>query len=660
MKTAVSAIGAWLLLSLACSLIVPATSTAPPSTPRLGQPTSAAPPAQPVDMAALLDELGGVSCPDSDFTCITLQVPLDHSQPDGETIDVVFGVLPASGERKGLFVTATGGPGTSGLLAADGYTAAFDPSIPEHFDIVFFDQRGMGLSGGLQCPEAATALYRADWDASSPQAEAALGETARTFAEDCVDEMGDPALLPFLGTDQAVQDLEAFRVAVGDDTFWLYGESYGTQFAQTYAAAYPQHLAGLILDGTVDLTLSGPDFYRLQAQAFNDVLEQTLQACTDDEACAAEMGGGAVAIYDSLAANLRRQAQTFEFPLPEGGTEARTFSASDLETAAAGYLYSETARMIFLRALAAYARDGDLVPLARVLYDSLSVDPQTEAAVVDPSFSDAVYYGVECLDYAYPGATQEERLRAYLDAGDVVEAGLPRFASIFYGDVPCVYWPNARTDAARPDPLTAPGIPTLVLGGTADPATPYQNGLDVYGRLDEGYHITETGGPHVIFGWGVTCVDDLVTAFLVRDERPASRSTCEGVVADEFVPLAPRSAAAFADPLEALASFDDEFYYLPEYYYWDYETPTSVGCPFGGTLTFEPSDAGETFAVDQCAFSEGFIMTGAGSNDYESSLFTLEVTVSGMAPGVLTYSRDADGNRSARGEYDGQAIDLSG
>ena len=108
------------------------------------------------DTTAILDSLGGYPCPNSDFTCVDVTVPLDHTQPpaqpqDGGTIKVVFGVLPANGERKGMFVTVTGGPGTSGLLSADSYTSAFDPSIPEHFDIVFFDQRGVGLSGGLQC-----------------------------------------------------------------------------------------------------------------------------------------------------------------------------------------------------------------------------------------------------------------------------------------------------------------------------------------------------------------------------------------------------------------------------------------------------------------------------------------------------------------------------
>jgi pimeloyl-ACP methyl ester carboxylesterase len=640
--------------SLACGQ-VPSTAAPDESTATTASVTET--PAE--DTAARLARLGGEPCPDSDFTCVTLEVPFDHFSPDGRTLDVVFGVLPASGERKGMFVTANGGPGVSGLLAADDYTAAFDPAITEHFDIVFFDQRGIGLSGGLQCIDAAATFYRADWDASTPEGEDSLSEAARSFADACVAEMDNPEYLAYLSTEQAVEDLEAFRTVMGDDTFWLYGESYGTQFAQTYAAAHGDHLAGLILDGTVDLTLTGFDFYAQQARAFNDVLVMTLEACNADELCAAAMGDDAVTLYDVLASHLREEPQTFEFPLPSGTTASRSFSFSDLETAAAGYMYSEAERMIFLRALASYVRDGTLAPMARVLYDSLGLDPETEQPVLDPSYSDAVYYAVECQDYYYPGDTPDARAEAYLRAGDATDSSLPRFASIFYGDLPCAYWPDAQRDDSRPAPLTAEGIPTLVLGGTADPATPYQNGVDVSERLDDGYHVTETGGPHVIFGWGVPCVDDLVTAFLVDDELPDRSSTCEGVVADAFVPPAPRSAAEFADPLEALASVDDEIYYLPEYYYWDFETPTTIGCPFGGTLTFEPSDIGEALTFAECAFSDGFVMTGDGTYDYDSGAFTIDVSVTGLASGTLTYTRDADYNLAVTGEYDGQTVDLS-
>jgi hypothetical protein len=96
-------------------------------------------------MAEILEAMDGYPCSESsDFTCVNIEVPLDYFNTDlKETTVVVFGILPASGESKGMFVTVVGGPGGSGLQSADYYTSAFDESITENFDIVFFDQRGV-------------------------------------------------------------------------------------------------------------------------------------------------------------------------------------------------------------------------------------------------------------------------------------------------------------------------------------------------------------------------------------------------------------------------------------------------------------------------------------------------------------------------------------
>ena len=626
--------------------------------PTAGPAQSPAAPSE--DTQSILERLGGTPCPDSVFTCVNITVPLDHFNPDGRTIDVVFGVLPATGERKGMFVTVTGGPGSAGLQSADSYTGAFDPSIPENFDIVFFDQRGVGQSGGLQCMQAAAKYYQADWDASTPAAEAALKQIARTFADECMAETGHAEWLPYLGTNQAVEDLETFREIMGDDKFWLYGESYGTRYAQTYAAVHPDRLAGLILDGTVDLTLAATDFSASQARGLNDALNMTLRACNKQAACARSIGGGdAISAYSRLADALKQAPIAFYLPLPSGSTARRSFTSSDLEASASNYLYSETGRMIFLRALAAYSRNQDMAPMARILYDSLAVDPETLAPITDPSFSDAVYYAVKCRDYEYFSGTPEQRAEAFLRSGDSLDSSLPGFTSAYYGDLPCVFWVQGDSEPERPAPLVAHGIPTLVLGATADPATPISNGRSVFSNLADGYLITETGGPHVIFGVGVSCVDDLVTAFLVEDRVPAQReTTCEGQVISEFLPLAPLDAAEFADPLEALSSVDDEIFYLPEYYYWDLTTPTAVGCPFGGSLSFESSEAGENLAFKGCAFSDGFVMSGRGVYDYNAGLFLLAVAVTGLEEGALIYTRDADYVRTVQGTYAGEQVDL--
>jgi pimeloyl-ACP methyl ester carboxylesterase len=665
------------LVGVACSTTNPSPTETPTSVPTVSptaiptstptiSPTATLLPATPTalpaeDTASILKRLGGYPCPNSKFTCVDLEVPLDHFNPaNGKTIKVVFGVLPASGESKGMFVTATGGPGTAGLLSADDYTAAFDPSIPEHFDIVFYDQRGVDLSGGLQCVRAAAKFYQSDWDTTTPAGRIALLDTAHTFANECVAEMGHADWLPYMGTTQAVEDLETFRQAMGVKSFWLYGESYGTQYAQTYAAAHPDRLAGLILDGTVDLTLSGTDYYRGQAKAFNDVFLMTLNACNNNENCAKAMGGkDSVSIYNQLRDALKQAPIAFNFPLPSGGVAHRTFTFTDLENSASGFLYSEGDRMIFLRALAAYARNRDLVPMARVLYSSLVLDPETLAALPDPSYSDAVYYAVECQDYGYPGGTPEQRAEAYLLAGEGLATSLPNFSSLFYGDLPCAFWPQSNSNPARPAPLIADGIPTLVLGATADPATPLYNGQSVFSRLADGYMVTETGGPHVIFGWGLSCVDELVTAYLVNGQVPAQRqTTCEGEVSRAFVPLAPINAADFKDPLEGMIAVDNEIYYLPEYYYM--KTPTTVGCPYGGTVHFEPIDTGDSLSLEKCAFVKGFILTGTGGNDNDTSMFTLDVKVSGTGAGSLIYSHDNNqGTYKLTGDYKGVPVDLS-
>lgn len=596
----------------------------------------------------ILKQLGGVPCPnDSAFTCVTLTVPLDHFNPaDTRTLAVTFAVLPATGNRKGMFVTVTGGPGTSGIAVADSYTAAFDPAIPRRFDIVFFDQRGATLSGGLACSEAAVAFYQSDFRADTPAQEAALKNAARTFSTDCVSELGRPEALPYYGTAQAIEDLELFRRLLQDERLWLYGESYGTQYAQTYAAAHGEHLAGLLLDGAVDLTLTGFEYYAQQAQAFNATLVATLEACTADPACAADFRQEAVTTYDQLAQRLQQTANAFRFPLADGRTVRRTYTFADLEVTAAGQAYSEGDRMLFNRALAAYAGRRDLVPLARLLYANLGLDPQTLAVVPDPTYSDGMFYAVECQDYGYPGATPEVRADNYLRAGDPVEAALPRLASLFYGDLPCAYWPDATSDLSRPEPLLAPGIPTFVLGATADPATPYAQGVSVYQRLADGYLITQQGGPHVIFGRGVACVDDLVTDFLVKGRAPAQReTTCEGSITTEYVPLAPVSAQEFETPLEALASLETEINYLPEYYYWDGVAPTGAGCGVSGSLRFEPDGKRYVFSFAGCTFTRGFSATGVGAYASNGDRFVLDVTTAGRWNCTLRYVRAGDKTR---------------
>jgi pimeloyl-ACP methyl ester carboxylesterase len=599
--------------------------------------------AQRPSIAETLEELGGEQCPDSDFTCVTIEMPLDHNDPSNDdTVGVTFAVLPATGQSRGAFVTATGGPGSSGIAVADSYTSALDPAIPDSYDIVFFDQRGLAMSGGLTCPAAAASYYRVDALTGLGVDEEALSAASAQFVEDCIAEIGDGSdLLPFLGTDQVAADLEAFRSTFDFDELVLYGESYGTQVAQTYAASYGDRLTRMILDGTVDLTLDGFTFFHEQASAFGATLQSTLDYCRDDDACDDDMLADPDQAYDRLLSLLVEEPLVARYPLPGGGFEERQFGLGDLEVVASGQMYSEDDRMMFLRALAAYSGRGDLVPLLRLLYVDLGVDPVDETVIDDPTWSDAIYYAVECLDYSYPGTTPEERAAAFFSAAGDLD--LSRLGSLFFGDLPCAYWPSAVLDQPRPEPLAAPGVPTLVLGATADPATPYLQGVAVSERLEQGNLITKDGGPHVIFGRGNPCPDDATTAFILGGTAP-EETACDGDVVGYYIPLLPETVEVFEDAEAMLDAVEYEIFYLPEYYWWDTVTDVSFGCNLGGTMTVTAGDEGDVFTFEDCVFMDGLSLTGDGGYNWDEDIFTLEVQ-NASAECSYSYRREGESYR---------------
>ncbi len=632
----------------------PAVVTMPPGTP--GATPSANRASTPAVQMPLYLDAREAPCPENRFTCVTLRVPRDHfASQDGGVWSVTFAIQRASGTRTGVWVTATGGPGTSGLASAESYTDAFDPKIPETYDIVFFDQRGIGLSQPIQCPDAAAAYYQSTARPQDPAQAAAAMAAAKDFTTGCLAESNAAADdLPYYSTRQAVEDLEAFRSYLGIDKLDLYGESYGTQYVQTYAATHPDRVHSLFLDGAVDLTRSITDFYSEQAKAFDLALVGTLLSCANAEACTTDLAGAKeLGIYDALAARLGGGPLTYEFPLPNGHAATRQFTIADLENAASGFVYGQYGRMQLQRAMAAASRD-DLVALARLAYSSLGIDSGTLEVIPDPTWSDAMYYAVECLDYAYGSGTGDERAQLYLDAGTAAGMADERMGTLFYGDLPCAYWP-VRVDEPRPAPLTQTAYPVFVLGASLDPATPYSNAVRIYERLNDAYLITQSGGPHVIYGRGNACPDDLVTAFLVDGTRPPERrTTCPGPIADDYVAVPAAAASDYADPLAIVAAVDDQLVNLPEYNDWDASSPLAIGCDQGGSARFRPSGDDYLLTLSACAFTDGLPLTGSGRIDAEGAM-ALEVR---LPAGTLTYRHDAEGNRSVRGTYHGAPVDL--
>ena len=593
-------------------------------------------------------------CPGSSFTCVTLAVPRDHFTAGGPTWDVTFGIKQAAKERRGVFVTITGGPGTSGLDSAEDYTSGFEPALTDYNDIVFLDQRGVGLSQPLGCPLATAAYYQTDKDPTDPAQFDGFATDSKTYVAACLAETKvDQADLPYYSTRQAVEDLEAFREYLGVDKIALYGESYGTQYVQTYARAHPDHVASLFVDGPVDLTVNESVFFREEVRAFDDSLTATMAACDGSRTCRADAIGTTTADYDALRKKLLAAPIPVRFPTAKGTFEIRQLTPALLDNAALGYVYSQFSRMLLQRALTE-ATHGDYVPLMRLAYDSLAIDPGTQAPIPDPSYSDAMYYAVECQDYAYypTAGDPNARLHAWVADGQAAGVESLRLATTYFGDAPCLWWPNTPTVDPRVPALTDEPFPTFVLTATLDPATPIADAMRIYGRLTNAYLFVQTGGPHVIFGRGLACPDDPISDFLGDGKLPATRITvCPGAVADPYVANPLPTAASYRTASGFAASVEQQLLNTDDYSYrYDSSTRLASGCDLGGSMTYRPVASGTRVDLLNCTLTRGLPMTGAAILGDDGS-FVLSIKISGRA---LRFDRDADGKVTVSGTFAGK------
>jgi pimeloyl-ACP methyl ester carboxylesterase len=182
------------------------------------------------------------------FQCASLKVPLDYSRPRWRTIEIPVLKLPATdpARRIGTAIGGAGGPGQSGidLLRNVGETA-FAP-LNERFDLVTFDQRGVGTidCGPLPDPDPG---FAEPFDVDTKL----VARRAREIGRRCLDR--NPVLLPYVTTGNAARDMDRLRAAVGERKLTYLGGSYGTMLGATYASLFPRNVRAMALDGPLDV-----------------------------------------------------------------------------------------------------------------------------------------------------------------------------------------------------------------------------------------------------------------------------------------------------------------------------------------------------------------------------------------------------------------------
>jgi pimeloyl-ACP methyl ester carboxylesterase len=377
----------------------------------------------------------------------TVTVPLDRSGKVAGSIKLRVLTLPArSAKPKGTLLVLAGGPGDGNVEYFTRRRDVLD-TVRADWDVVTFDQRGTGRSGRLSCPE-----YES-------------GEDPATSVPKCAARLGAAANL-YTSTASA-DDIDAVRAALGVKKISLYGLSYGTWVAQTYAKRHRANLDRLVLDGIVARAFQSDPFSLL----LFDALPGVMRASCQGGACKG-ITSDPYADLVSLARKLntaplegtrvddqgRPQKQQVIFPLA-----AFTVSEADVNVDLRRQLPGAMRRAV----------DGDPTLLLR-LVEVANIAPRSGP----DRFSTTLNMVTQCEETQQPWARTTPPAERLAEATRRLEQIPPaRFAPVDRALIPalngfdrCAAWPNlpADPDDARP----MPRLPTLILNGDADLRTP--------------------------------------------------------------------------------------------------------------------------------------------------------------------------------------------
>ena len=466
--------------------------------------------------------------------CARLTVPVSYDDPTGATatVGVLRKVATDRSGRIGSAVFDPGGPGVSGMdtvaslyvttqkpTDAEKVTQATVAELNKSFDLVGFDPRGVGASR-----PAVSCQTDAEWDAfratawrTRTQAEVDAANAAlKTIAEQCVsrtgadDSIDGKTFLANIGTRDVAKDLDVLRAALGDDTLTYVGFSYGTSIGTVYAEQFPNNVRAMVLDGAVDPNQDPLASSLGQAKGFQSAFEEFAAWCVKQSECVLGTDAGtATQAYQSLIRPL------LETPLPL--KDGRVLSFSDANTGVIQALYYQELWPTLATALQKLAAgDGGIVMfLADFYYE------RDRTGHYSPALQ--AFNAVRCVD----GPTETDPAVVtkhnadYAAAAPFQDSGDPPGA---VQDI-CAFWPVPPT--MQPHVANAPGLPqVLVISTTGDPATPYQQGVDLAKDLNA-VLLTVEGTRHTAYlGAGISCVDEIANKYLITLELPPEGATC--------------------------------------------------------------------------------------------------------------------------------------
>ncbi len=447
--------------------------------------------------------------------CFTATVPLDHDDPGRGEIDLAVLVLRsyAFEPEPDPVVYLEGGPGGSPIAYFDTWTFS---RILDSRDLILVDPRGTGFSSpALNCPEALSVF-------DPVEAIGAYDSCRERYEVEGYD-------LALFNSVQSAQDLEAIRMALEIDKWNLYGISYGTRVALTAMRLHPESIRSVVLDSAVPVDA---DLLGTTLTARERALDALVAECASREECSGRFGDLEQKI-DEVKQRLGDDGVAVDIPWLDGTDTSYTevVTASDFEYGVGVAMY-DSSLIPILPWLVARVASGDDEPLSTLMAFAWFPPPPE-------SQSDGAFFATLCVE-EFPFASEPSRAAERADAADL---GFAAAADVYNR------WRLTPADDVENLPV-ASDIPTLVLAGAFDPATPPEWGAQAAGPLSEAQTITIAGGGHAVSVVG--CGEQLVVDFLANPGAEV-----DGECADE--PLEIRRGGVPVALIDLFNGNDNEF-----------------------------------------------------------------------------------------------------
>jgi pimeloyl-ACP methyl ester carboxylesterase len=307
--------------------------------------------------------------------------------------------------------------------------------------------------------------------------------------------------------------VDEVRAALGYPKVNIMGGSYGTRAVLVYLRRHPDKVRTAVLDRVVPTHDRAPLFF---ARSTQQALDGLVAECMEDAACARAFPR----LKEEIGAVL---AQAEREPVRVQLMDPRTVKPYEVRLTRNGV--AQTVRyMLYGSAQAAtiplrvhLAAQGDWKPLAATAVSN---------ARGMGGLSNAFFFGVTCSE----------------DVPFIRDAEIPAaVAGTFLGDFrirqqreACAAWTAAKVPASFLEPVVS-DVPSLVIAGSLDPATPPSDGEEAARTLRHGKYVVIPGAGHGQNGFkGLECitalqvklvedgsVDRLDTSCVAKMERPA-------------------------------------------------------------------------------------------------------------------------------------------